>query len=102
MRISSADLGLCSNAGPHTAKEISDGLGQSEVEHIQKSSTDSKSGRTHSTSRQRSVEPSVMPSELMDLSPLRGFLKFAGAYPIARIRLVYQQSTARVKPFVER
>lgn len=43
-----------------------------------------------------------MPSELMDLSPLRGFLKFAGAYPIARIRLVYQQSTARVKPFVER
>lgn len=92
----------CSNADPHTANEISDGLGQSEVERIHKSSTDSKNGRTHSTSRQRSVETSVMPSELMDLSPLRGFLKFAGAYPIAKIRLFYRQSTARVKPFVER
>jgi type IV secretory pathway TraG/TraD family ATPase VirD4 len=92
----------CSNADPHTAKEISDGLGQCEIERVQTTHSDSKGGRTSSTSRQRTVEPAVLPSELMALSPLRGFLKLAGDYPIGKIRLVPHNAVARVAPFVER
>jgi len=43
-----------------------------------------------------------MPSALMTLPPPRGFLKFAGDYPIGKIRLIHKDISARVKPFVER
>lgn len=92
----------CSNADPHTAKEISDGLGQREIERIQTTYNNSKNGRSKSTSKHHSVEPAVMPAELMSLSPLHGFLKFAGDYPIGKIRLVPQNYPMHTKPFVER
>lgn len=92
----------CSNADPHTAKEISDGLGQREIERIQTTYSDSKNGRTSSTSKQHSVEPAALPAELMSLPPLHGFLKFAGDYPIGKIRLVHQDYPVHAKPFVER
>lgn len=92
----------CSNADPHTAREISDGLGQREIERTQTSHSDSKNGRTSSTSRQRTVESAVLPSELMALEPLSGFLKFAGDYPIGKVRLVHEDIAQRVKPFVDR
>lgn len=92
----------CSNADPHTAKEISDGLGQCEVERTQTTYSDGKNGRTSSTSKQRMTEPAVLASELMSLPPLRGFLKFAGDYPIGKIRLVPQDLPVRSKSFVER
>lgn len=92
----------CSNADPHTAKDISDGLGQCEVERTQTTYSDSKNGRTSSTSRQRMTEPAVLATELMSLPPLRGYLKFAGDYPIGKIRLEPQELPERTKPFVER
>lgn len=92
----------CSNADPHTAKEISDGLGQCEVERTQTTYSDSKNGRTSSTARHRTVEPAVLPAELMSLPPLHGFLKFAGDYPIGKIHLVRKDYPVRAKPFVER
>lgn len=92
----------CSNADSETAKEMSEGLGQCEVERIQKTYSDSKNSKTMSTSKQRAVEFAVLPSELMSLSPLHGFLKFAGNYPIGKIRLIHQNRPARVTPFVER
>ena len=92
----------CSNADPHTAKEISDGLGQSEVERTQISDSNGKSGHTRSTTRHRTPEIAVLPSELMTLAPLRGYLKFAGDYPIGQIRLVPQDQPARHAPFKER
>ena len=92
----------CSNADPHTAKEISDGLGQCEVERTQTTYTDSKNGRTSSTSRRRMTEPAVLAAELMSLPPLHGFLKFAGDYPIGKIRLEPQDLPLRTEPFVER
>lgn len=92
----------CSNADPHTAKEISDGLGQCEVERTQTSYTDSRDGRTSSTCKQRTTEPAVLAAELMSLPPLHGFLKFAGDYPIGKIRLVPLDHPVRAKAFVER
>jgi hypothetical protein len=92
----------CSNADPHTAKEISDGLGQSEVERVQTSHSNGKNGHTHSTARHRSFESAVLPSELMALAPLRGYLKFAGDYPIGQICLVPKDQPVRHAPFKER
>lgn len=92
----------CSNADPHTAKEISDGLGESEIERTQTSDSNGKSGHTRSTTRHRKPEIVVLFSELMNLPPLSGYLKFAGDYPIAKIRLVPQNTAPRITPFVER
>lgn len=92
----------CSNADPHTAREISDGLGQCEVERQQKTLNTSKNGSHTATTWHRSIEPAVLPSELMSLPPLHGFLKFAGDLPIAKIRLVPKDISVQNKSFVER
>jgi len=92
----------CSNADPHTAKEISDGLGESIIERIQTTHSDSKNGGGTSTTKQRHIEQAVLPAELMALPPLHGFLKFAGDHPIGKICLTPRDYTASVKPFVER
>lgn len=92
----------CANSDPNTAKEISDGLGQCEIERIQTTHSNGKNGSSTSTNRQHSIEPAVLPSELMALPPLHGYLKFAGDYPIGKICLVPEEYPVRVKPFVER
>jgi type IV secretory pathway TraG/TraD family ATPase VirD4 len=92
----------CLNADPHTAKEISDGLGQREVERIQRAYSDGKSGAGSSTTRQRALESAVLPSELMSLPPLAGFLKFAGDYPIGEIRLIPRDQLVVFTAFMER
>ena len=92
----------CSNADPDTAKVISDGLGQREVQRKQTSNSNSKTGSSTSTTWQHANEAAVLTSELMALPPLRGFLKFAGDYPIGKIRLVHKDYPVRFKPFVER
>jgi len=92
----------CSNADPDTAKLISGGLGEHEVLRKQITHTKSKSGSSTTTTWQNSIAPAILPSELMSLPPLRGFLKFAGDYPIGKIRLVHKNIPVRVKAFVER
>jgi type IV secretory pathway TraG/TraD family ATPase VirD4 len=92
----------CSNADPHTAREISDGLGQCEVERQQKTFNNAKNGNHSTTTWHRSIEPAVLPSELMSLPTLHGFLKFAGDLPIAKIRLVPEDIPVQNRPFVER
>jgi type IV secretory pathway TraG/TraD family ATPase VirD4 len=92
----------CSNVDPDTAKVISDGLGQREVQRKHTSHSNSKTGNSTSTTWQHSTEAAVLPSELMALPPLRGFLKFAGDHPIGKIRLVHKDIPVRVKAFVER
>lgn len=92
----------CSNADPYTAKEISDGLGQCEIERSQTTISNSKSGQSSTTSMQRTLELAVLPSELMALPPLRGFLKIAGNYPIGRVRLIPKNHPVISSPFVER
>ena len=92
----------CANSDPHTAKEISDGIGQCETERTQRTLSSNKSGSSTSSSRIRSIEPALLPSELMSLPPLHGFLKLAGGYPVGKIRLVPKNYPVRTEPFVER
>lgn len=92
----------CSNIDPHTAKEISEGLGHSEVERVQTTCSTNKSGQTSSTVVQRTVEPAILPAELTSLPALHGFLKFAGDFPIGKVRLVHKHYPAQFLPFAER
>lgn len=92
----------CSNADPETAKAISDGLGQIEIERTQTTYNQGQTGATTSKSSQRSTESLVLPSELTSLPPLHGYLKFSGDYPVAKIQLVPGNFPARIKPFEER
>jgi type IV secretory pathway TraG/TraD family ATPase VirD4 len=93
----------CANTDPETAKVFSDGLGQSEVERTQltHNSARGNEGGTTSRSVQRSVEPLVLPSQLTSLAPLDGYLKFAGDFPVAKIRLQPGNHPVRNKPFLE-
>ncbi|CAB1369325.1 type IV secretion system DNA-binding domain-containing protein [Denitratisoma oestradiolicum] len=92
----------CSNADPETAKAISDGLGQIEIERMQTTYNQGQTGATTSKSSQRTTESLVLPSELTSLPPLHGYLKFAGDYPVAKVQLVPGNFSARIKPFKER
>ncbi|WP_165967886.1 type IV secretion system DNA-binding domain-containing protein [Sapientia aquatica] len=92
----------CANSDPDTAKVISDGLGQSEIERIQTTHNQNKNGASTSTHRERRIEAAVLPSELMSLPPLQGYLKLAGDYPIGKIRLVPKDRPALYVPFKER
>ena len=94
----------CSNADPETAKVISEGLGESEVERnqVSRSSTSRRADASSTRSKHRTVEPLVLPSQLMSLAPLNGYLKLAGDFPVAKVRLKPIDREVRVKPFTER
>ena len=93
----------CSSADPSTAQVIADGLGQVEVERTQTSHSSAR-GQGGSTTRtvQRVIEPLVLPSQLTGQAPLCGFLKLAGDYPVADIRLKPGEHLVRHAAFVER
>ncbi|MCB5207710.1 type IV secretion system DNA-binding domain-containing protein [Methylovorus mays] len=92
----------CSNADPDTAEAISKGLGQAEIERTQVTYNSGPTGTTTSSHTQRGNETLVLPSELMGLPPLHGFLALAGDNPVARVQLVPRDLPMRNKPFVER
>ena len=90
-----------STSDPHTARELSDGLGQFEVERTVTTISESDGKRSTSTTRQRSVEQALLPSELTGLQPLEGFLKFAGNAPIAKFTLVHREYPINTAAFSE-
>jgi type IV secretory pathway TraG/TraD family ATPase VirD4 len=92
----------CANSDPDTAQVISDGLGQSEIERIQTAHSSGKTGSSTSTHRERRIQAAVLPSELTALPPLRGYLKFAGDFPLGKVRLTPQDQPTRHAPFKER
>ena len=77
----------CANSDPQTAEVISKGLGQVEIERSQTTYNRSPGHVGKGKSSQRTTETLVMPSELMSLPPLQGYLKFAGDYPVAAVTL---------------
>lgn len=94
----------CSNSDPETAKVISEGLGESEVERdqVSMSSTRGRADASSTRSKHRTVEPLVLPSQLMNLAPLNGYLKLAGDFPVSEVRLRPVDCEVRVKSFIER
>ena len=77
-------------------------LGQEEVETLSEgvSYDTPRDGVTLST--RRDERPLVLPSEVSRLENLSGYLKFPGAWPVARIRLTYRDRPAVAERFVPR
>jgi type IV secretory pathway TraG/TraD family ATPase VirD4 len=87
---------------PKTCEDMSQSLGEHEVERDGHSRSRGFRGTSTSTHVQRTRERVVLPSEIASLPDLTGYLAFAGDHPIARVRLRIAQFRNRVPPFQER
>jgi type IV secretory pathway TraG/TraD family ATPase VirD4 len=92
----------CSNSDSQTADLISQGLGQAEIERDVISRNQGSDTSTLTVARQRETTQIVLPSQLMQLPPLEGFLALAGDHPIAKVRLTYHEHLIRNPAFEER
>lgn len=81
-----------------TADNMSRRLGDSEQER--QDETVSDSGKSSST--RRTTSRLVLPSEIMTLPNLTAYLKLAGDYPVARVRIPVVPAREVCKPFVPR
>jgi hypothetical protein len=84
-----------------TAEFLSRSLGEHEVEREQKSRNGGANGGT-STSYRHEKERVVLPSQILSLPDLSGYIAFAGDFPIARFTLNIRQFKKQVPGFVER
>ncbi len=90
------------NTDPVTAEEYSRGLGEREYLRTEKSrSYNSERGRTLTRSTRHVRERAVMPSEIHKLPDLSGYLKLAGDYPIAKVKLTPRGYPVRNRAIVE-
>ena len=102
--------GLCGTrvvlAAPdqETARWSAESLGRGEVtEYAQGLSYGASSMRDGvSLTQRREMRPLALPSEIMRLENLCGYLKFPGPWPVARIRLPYVKRPKAAESFVPR
>jgi type IV secretory pathway TraG/TraD family ATPase VirD4 len=87
---------------PKTCEDMSQSLGEHEVEREGHSKSHGSRGDTTSSQIQRTRERVVLPSEIASLPDLTGYLAFAGDHPIAKIKLDILQFRNRVPAFEER
>ncbi len=90
-----------SSSDPDTAEVFSRGLGEWDVERKQASITRTRQGSNRTKTTQRVKERVVLPSEIMNLPKLTGFLSLAGDYPLAKIQLKPRTFQALTIPFEE-
>ena len=87
-----------------TAEWSAESLGRAEVEEMAESvnygAETPRSGVT--LGARRALRPLVLPAEIARLDSLAGYLKFPGAWPVARIRLRYRQRPKIAERFVPR
>ena len=89
-----------------TSEWSAESLGRVEVEALSESvsyETGGRPGAPHggvSLSTRRDLRPLVLPSEVSRLENLSGYLKFPGAWPVARIRLRYRTRPTKSCRFV--
>ncbi len=89
-----------------TSEWSAESLGRVEVEALSESvsyETGGRPGAPHggvSLSTRRDLRPLVLPSEVSRLENLSGYLKFPGAWPVARIGLKYRKRTGVAERFV--
>ncbi len=84
-----------------TAKDFSEGLGDQYFQRVQVSKTRTRNGINKTEVNQRLKEAIVLPSEIVNLPKLTGFLSLAGEYPLAKIKLKPLDLPVRHQPFVE-
>lgn len=91
---------VLSTADYESADALSRELGEAEVAQEEHS----MSGRigdaaSHTRREHRAVEKTILASEIQGLPPLEGFLRLAGDYPIARVRVPLFHAEPQVSPF---
>lgn len=90
------------NTDPVTAEEYSKGLGEREFIRDEKSHSHNwQRGNTVTYSKRHVRERAVMPSEIHKLPDLNGYLKLAGDYPIAKVKLKPKDHPVRNRAIVE-
>ena len=87
-----------------TAQWSADSLGRSEVEEVTEGVTYGANTIRDGVSLtpRRELRALALPSEIMRLANLEGYLKFPGPFPVASIRLKYVARPARAERFVAR
>lgn len=83
------------SSDPETAETFSRGLGERDLERKQKSTSRNRQGINRTETIQRVRERLILPSEIMNLSHLEGFLSLAGDYPTAKVKLNIPQLQIR-------
>ena len=72
-----------------TAEWCSSALGKTQSEHM----TEGRSFGSNEVrdgvniSKREDIKPAVLPSEIMELGKLQGYVRFSGGYPVAKVRL---------------
>ena len=90
------------NTDPVTAEEYSKGLGEREFIRTEKSRAYNwQRGNTVTHTKRHVRERAVMPSEIHKLPDLTGYLKLAGDYPIAKVKLTPRDFPIRNRAIVE-
>jgi hypothetical protein len=84
-----------------TAEDFSRGLGEQDLERVQISHTQTRQGRQRTEVKQRVRERIVLPSEIMNLPSLNGYLSLAGDYPVAQVGLKPLSLQKITPPFEE-
>ena len=87
---------------PKTCEDMSQSLGEHEVEREGFSKTRGEKGDSTSSQLQRARERVVLASEVASLPDLTGYLAFAGDYPIAKVKLDIVRFRNRAPAFEER
>ena len=91
------------NTDPVTAEEYSKGLGEREFIRTEKSRAHNwQRGDTVTYAKRHVRERAVMPSEIHKLPDLNGYLKLAGDFPIAKVKLTPRDFEVRNKAIVEK
>lgn len=88
---------------PHSAKWISDTIGEIEVERLRESRSSGEFPHTRKTQAhqlERRVEPLIIPSEVMGLDALNGYLKSGNL--VVRLRFPYLDCRSSQEAFVPR
>jgi type IV secretory pathway TraG/TraD family ATPase VirD4 len=90
------------NTDPATAEEYSKGLGEREFVRDEKSHSHNwHRGNTVTHTKRHVRERAVMSSEIHKLPDLTGYLKLAGDYPIAKVKLKPKDFPVRNRAIVE-
>ena len=87
---------------PRTCEDMSQALGEHEVERENLNRMSGWKGESTSRQVQRTRERVVLPSEIASLPDLTGYLAFAGEYPVAKVKLDVVRFLNRVPAFEER
>ena len=92
---------ILNQSDAETAEAMSKGIGEQEVIRVQTSSSKNSAGSSESATRQWATQKAVLPSELLNLPKLEGFLRLA-EHGVARVKLRPMGYPEVTQPFIKK